>query len=156
MTLAQGDLALLDTELAGLLLSSREPARLAYLGRDGTPRVMPMMFHWTGRDLVMATFGGAHKIASLRANPAAAITIDTFGPPPEVLQIRGLVAVEEVDGVLPEYVAMQERYYGAEQAEETVAQIDRPGLRMARLTLAPAWAGLLDFQTRLPHALTRS
>jgi general stress protein 26 len=154
MDLAQGELALLDTDTARRLLSSREPARLAYNAKDGTPRLMPMMFHWTGRSLVMATFGGAHKIHSLRANPAAAVTIDVPGPPPEILLLRGAVEIEEVDGVLPEYVLMQRHYYGDEQAEKTVAQIDRPGLRMARLTLEPSWVGVLDFQTRLPHALS--
>ena len=34
-----------------------------------------------------------------------------------------------------------------------LSQIDQPSTRMARIALRPAWAGLLDFQTRLPSAL---
>ncbi|MEA3214794.1 MAG: hypothetical protein QOJ19_950 [Acidimicrobiia bacterium] len=30
------------------LMESRIPARLAYIWHDGTPRVVPMWFHWTG------------------------------------------------------------------------------------------------------------
>ena len=47
---AQHDpLALLQTPVAQTLLQSTIPARLAYTGRDGTPRVLPIWFHWTGR-----------------------------------------------------------------------------------------------------------
>jgi hypothetical protein len=47
-TLRQGDLQLLDSDLAQRLLASTELARLAYVTHDGTPRVLPMLFHWTG------------------------------------------------------------------------------------------------------------
>jgi hypothetical protein len=40
MTLGQGDLRLLESEVAQRLLSSRIPARFAYLATDGTPRVL--------------------------------------------------------------------------------------------------------------------
>lgn len=39
--LPQGDLALLGTAEARKLLTSQVPARLAYVARDGTPRVYP-------------------------------------------------------------------------------------------------------------------
>src|ERR1700736_2087212 len=87
--LAQGDPRLLDTDLAQGLLNSTELARLAYTARDGTPRVFPMLFHWSGEEIVFATFAGARKIAALRARSAVAITIDRGGPPPQVLLIRG-------------------------------------------------------------------
>ena len=44
----QGDLALLDDPVAQTLLQSTIPARLAYSWTDGTPRVVPIWFHWTG------------------------------------------------------------------------------------------------------------
>lgn len=153
MTLAQGDTRLLDADLARRLLASTELARLAYVAADGTPRVLPMMFHWTGDELVFATFAGAHKIAALRARPAVAVTIDTPGPPPEVLQLRGRVTVTDVDGLVPEYVLAHHHYFGPEQGARNVAGVDRPGVRMARIALRPTWVGLLDFTTRLPHAL---
>jgi len=55
----QGDLALLDSDVAKELLASKLPARLAYVAKDGTPRVMPTWFHWTGEELVMPTFASA-------------------------------------------------------------------------------------------------
>ncbi|MFD2398553.1 pyridoxamine 5'-phosphate oxidase family protein [Prauserella oleivorans] len=72
---------LLDTDLAQRLLHSTELARLAYIARDGTPRVMPMLFHWTGTEVVLSTFAGAAKIAAIRARPDVALTIDTSGVP---------------------------------------------------------------------------
>lgn len=149
MTLPQGDTRLLETDTAKTLLASTELARLAYTAQDGTPRVLPMLFHWTGDELVFATFGGTHKIASLRANPDVAVTIDRAGPPPEVLLLRGRVDITEVDGVLPEYAATQRRYYG-EQSEAGLAELDKPGLRMARIAFRPSWVGVLDFRTRFP------
>jgi hypothetical protein len=148
--LPQGDVALLTSEIARRLLTSTELARLAYLAPDGTPRVLSMYFHWTGAEFVMSTFAGAHKIAALRANPAVAITIDSAGPPPEVLLLRGEVSVTDVDGVVPEYVLAHRRYGGEEQAAAALAEIDHPGMKMARIALRPAWVGLLDFQTRFP------
>jgi Pyridoxamine 5'-phosphate oxidase len=146
----QGDTRLLDSDVARRLLTSTEPARLAYVAADGTPRVLPMLFHWAGEELVMATFAGAAKIAALRARPDVAITIDTASPPPEVLLLRGRVEVTDVDGVVPEYAQAQHRYYGEEQAAATLAEVDQPGLRMARIALRPSWVGVIDFQTRFP------
>lgn len=150
MTIPQGDTRLLESDTAKALLESAELARLAYTAKDGTPRVLPMLFHWTGDELVLPTFAGTHKLASLRANPAVAVTIDRPGPPPEVLLLRGRVGITEVDGALPEYLAAQTRYYGAEQGKAVAAELDKPGVRMARIGFRPSWVGVLDFRTRFP------
>ena len=67
MTLKQGDLGLLETDIARRLLSSRIPARFAYLATDGTPRVLATWFVWTGAVLAMPTF-----LATLRERREAA------------------------------------------------------------------------------------
>lgn len=152
--LKQGDLRLLETDLARTLLNGRDPARVAYVAADGTPRVYPTYFVWTGEQLVMGTYAGGLKIRALRARPAVAITIDTLGAPPTILQIRGLAEVTDVAGVVPEYLQAQEQFRGAETARAVLAEIDQPGLRMARIAVTPTWAGLIDFQERLPQAMT--
>ena len=73
MALAQGDLGLLESDIAKRLLSSTVPARLAYTATDVTPRVMPICFHWTGDELVMCTFVPSPKIAALRESPAVGV-----------------------------------------------------------------------------------
>jgi hypothetical protein len=160
MLLRQGDLGLLETEIAGRLLCSRSPARFAYIALDGTPRVLATWFHWTGEVLAMPTFvaaphvrHAAGRLRALRVNPVVAVTIDRETFPPEVLTIRGRVAVTEVDGVPPEYASAARRYLGEGAAQDYLAQIDQPGTRMARIDLHPTWVGVLDFQSRLPSAL---
>jgi hypothetical protein len=160
MSLRQGDPRLLASDVAKRLLSSRIPARFAYIALDGTPRVLATWFHWTGEVLAMPTFLAAphvrhppRRLQALRANPAVAVTIDTDDFPPEVLTIRGRAAISEVEGVAPEYALSARRYLGEEAAREYLAQIDQPGTRMAAIDVRPSWVGVLDFQTRLPSTL---
>jgi hypothetical protein len=159
--LPQGDLRLLDTDLARELLAAPIPARLAFVWADGTPRVIPTWFHWTGEEIVMATYVSgpqigirhpAARLAALRARPAVALTIDTEDNPPRGLSIRGTAEVTEVDGLVPEYAAAARRYLGDEAAAGMVAALDQPGTRQARVSVRPAWVGLLDFVSRRPSA----
>ena len=156
----QGDLRLLESELAQRLLASTIPARYAYTALDNTPRIVASWFEWTGEELVLPTFisaphvsHAAYRVRALRANPDVAITIDTETFPPQVLTIRGQAEITEVAGVVPEYARAAHRFIGTEQATGYLAQIDDPSTRMARIAVRPTWVGLLDFETRLPSAL---
>ena len=148
--LAQGDIRLLGTQTAQYLLASKNLARVSYVAADRTPRVFPMLFHWTGEELVFATFAGAKKINSIRRQPAIAVSIDENVMPPLVLLLRGDAIITDFDGILPEYRGMHYRYAGPEQGERNVAEVERPGVRMARISLRPSWVGVLDFTTRFP------
>jgi Pyridoxamine 5'-phosphate oxidase len=156
----QGDLRLLQIDVAQRLLASTVPARLAYVSTTGSPRVIPTWFHWTGEELVMPTFRAAPhvrhpagRLRTLRENPDVAITIDTDDFPPEVLLVRGRAEIVDVDGVDPDYAAAARRYLGAAQAEAYLEQIDRPGTKMARIAVRPEWVAVVDFQDRLPSTL---
>lgn len=158
--LEQGSLELLESDVAKRLLASSMPARYAYTAADGTPRVVPSWFHWTGDEIVMPTFISAphvrhpaYRVRTLRANPDVAITIDTESFPPEAVTIRGRAEITEVDGIVPEYALAAHRYLGEAEATTYLAQIDQPGTRMARIAVRPAWVGVLDFQARMPSAL---
>jgi len=157
--LPQGDLALLETETAQRLLASAIPARMAFVAPDGTPRIVPTWFHWTGEELVMPTYiagpqiGIRHpaaRLAALRARPDVAVSIDTETFPPQSLTLRGKVEITEVDGLAPEYAAAARRYLGQEAAAGMLARLDQPGTMQARIALRPAWVGLIDFVTRMP------
>jgi nitroimidazol reductase NimA-like FMN-containing flavoprotein (pyridoxamine 5'-phosphate oxidase superfamily) len=76
MPVTQGPLALLNAPAAQELLKSTIPARLAYVWPDGTPRVVPIWFHWTGTDFVLASPAKAPKLKALAVNPKVALTID--------------------------------------------------------------------------------
>ncbi|MGW4498996.1 pyridoxamine 5'-phosphate oxidase family protein [Micromonospora sp. NPDC004336] len=148
--LPQGDVRLLDHPVARRLLASPELARVAYVAPDDTPRVLPMLFHFTGDEVVFCTFAGAHKISHLRARPQVAVTIDTTATPPQVLLLRGPVTVTDVDGLAPEYLAAHHRHGGQEQVDAVLAETDGQPVRMARIGLRPTWVGVLDFTTRFP------
>lgn len=154
MPTKQGDLALLQHPVAQALLSSKIPARLAYVASDGTPRVLPIWFHWNGRELILATSPKAHKIKSLAKNPKVAVTIDDNSFPHKVLLVRGLASLQEMSGIVPEYGAAAERYLGKEQGKAWIAQASSVFPSMVRIAITPEWVGVLDFQTRLPGTLT--
>lgn len=156
MLLPQGDIRLLQLPTAQRLLASTALARLAYVAQDGTPRVLPMMFHWNGTELVLPTFAHSRKLVSIRRNPAVAVSIDLAGPPPEVLLLRGTADITTVAGLLPEYELAQRRYYGEEMGAANARQAEQSGAPMARIALRPRWVGVLDFQERFPGALVAS
>ena len=159
-TLPQGDLGLLDTDVARRLLASTLPARVAYNSVDGTPRAVSTWFRWTGAELAMPTFLAAPhvrhppaRLRALQANPDVAITIDTDAFPPEVLLVRGRAEITEVDGVDPDYAAAAHRYLGEAAAREYLEQVTHPDTRMARVAVRPTWVGVVDFRSRLPGVL---
>lgn len=152
--LPQGDVRLLNTRVAQRLLYSRELARLAYVAQDNKPRVVPVMFHWTGKELVICSFNGALKNAAITRRPDIAITIDTARFPPEVLMLRGRAEIKEVEGIPPEFELANVRGGGAEFGAGRVAQVDHPGVSMYRIGLRPSWVGVIDFQTRFSGGRT--
>jgi hypothetical protein len=89
--------------LAQELMQSSIPARLAYVGPDGFPRAIPIGFHWNGAEFVLCTVPHAPKVSALKANPKVALTVDTNTFPPHVLLVRGIAAIDLVDGVPAEY-----------------------------------------------------
>src|SRR5205085_11352208 len=154
LAVKQGDLSLLQHPAAQELLASQIPARLAYVWTDGTPRVVPIWFHWNGKEVVMASPPKAPKLKALAKNPKVAITIDSNTFPHKVLSIRGRVQLQTLNEIAPEYIAASERYFGPEQGQAWVKQLRGMVSSMVRITMMPEWVGLLDFQTRFPSALS--
>jgi hypothetical protein len=148
MTHPPGDLAVLDTPLATTLLTSTTPARLSYVARDGTPRVVPIWFHWNGKQLVFGTSPGSPKLKAIAARPALAVTIDTIVWPYQALMIRGRAEIETVEGIVPEYELSAARYFGPDQGKTWIEQIAPNYPEMVRITLTPDWAWLLDYAER--------
>jgi hypothetical protein len=137
------------------LLHSQVPARLAYIARDGTPRVVSALFHWTGKELVLASWTDDPKVAALQAHSQVAVTIDTDAPPFQVLSIRGTAEVTIVAGVPPESAAAFTRYMGPEQGRAWVERMARMDDRQARIAIRPTWVSVLDFETRFPRGMAR-
>lgn len=108
------------------------------------------------KTVVLPTFAGSHKVASMRRHPAIAATIDKKGPPPEVVQLRGSAEIVDLDGMAPEYTVAQRRYYGDERCGANTEQVAQSGAATTRIVLRPEWVAVLDFQSRFPGALVAS
>jgi hypothetical protein len=145
--------AILQTDpVARQLLRSAIMARLAYVWPDGTPRVLPMWFHWTGEDILMGAPPNSPKMKALPANPAVALSIDGEAFPYPVLLVRGVATTAILDGPFPEYGAMARRYLGDEGGENFIAVLTSKFPRWSRITIRPEAVRILDFQTRYPSA----
>jgi Pyridoxamine 5'-phosphate oxidase len=147
----QGSLELLQDPVAEVLLNSANPARLAYTWTDGSPRVVPIWFHWTGDQFVMESPPKAPKLKALAADPRVALTVDDNAWPYKELLVRGRASVEVLDDVGPEYALAATRYFGPEQGPAWVSTLR--GKPMARIAVTPEWVAILDFETRFPSAL---
>jgi hypothetical protein len=94
-----GDLELLDHPVAQSLLSSKEPAPLAYTWLDRTPRNVPILFHWEGAPIVFGTKPHAPKIVALRAHPEVPISISEHPVPYKLLYMRGVTWIDVLDDI---------------------------------------------------------
>jgi hypothetical protein len=136
------------------LLTGPEPARFAYDGLDGEPRVVPIGFWVEGDQLLIATVPKSPKVAALRKNPKVALTVDTGAFPPKALLLRGTVTdFTLVPGVPEGYLLAGRKVCTDEQypawAEGVKALYDE--MVVLRITLT--WAKLLDFETTIPQAV---
>lgn len=156
MPTKQGGLDLLNDPVAQELLNSTTLARLAYVWRDGTPRVVPIWFTWTGKEIVMGTPITAPKTHVLPTNSKVALTIDGSTWPYKVLLVRGTAAVQVMDGIVPEYAAAAIRYFGKEGGEGWVAQVRQMSKQMARVAVKPTWVAVMDFEKRFPSAIEKA
>ena len=59
----------LSTTGAQELLASTSAAHLAYVGKDGTPRVIMVGVFWTGEEFVVSTATTSPKVKALSARP---------------------------------------------------------------------------------------
>jgi len=156
MSTKQGDVGLLQDPVAQHLLQSKGPAHLAYNWRDGTPRVVPIGFHWNGEELVMATATDAPKTKVLTDGSKVAVSIDSDFAASKILLMRGTVRADTVEGIAPEYTAMIYRTMSEEDAQALLKEAARLYPRMTRIFIHPDWVGIIDFETRLPSAVERA
>jgi nitroimidazol reductase NimA-like FMN-containing flavoprotein (pyridoxamine 5'-phosphate oxidase superfamily) len=146
----------LSTTGAQELLTSTSAAHLAYIGTDGTPRVIPVGFFWTGDQFVISTATTSPKVAALSARPDVALAIDAGNTPGQAraLSIRGRASVEIVDGVVEEYLAAARRTMDAEAAAEFEQNVRAMYDQMARIAITPRWVRYYDFGAgRMPRFL---
>jgi len=156
MATKHGDVALLNDPVAQKLLQSNIPARLAYNWHDGTPRVIPIWFHWNGKEVVVCSPSGAPKLNVLADNAKVALTIDSNEFPYQILYIRGSAQLDTVQGVAQEYAIAAIRYFGEEAGKNWIEQVKGMTESMTRIKITPEWVGVLDMETRFPSAIEKA
>jgi hypothetical protein len=153
-TMSEAELDTLFADpVAQRLLAASLPARLAYTGKDGAPRVVPISWGWEAPHLLMWTTPNAPKVHALRRDSRVAVTIDTNDFPPKVLLIRGTAALEVVDGVPQGYLDAGHKNVDDEHYDEWVAGVRGLYDSMVTVRVTPTWAKILDFETRIPSAV---
>jgi hypothetical protein len=156
-TTSEARTTLLTDPVAEELLQSTIPARLAYTWRDGTPRVIPIWFHWTGAELVLGAPPNSPKIAMLAERPAVSLTIDSNEWPCKALMIRGTATVSTFDEVFPEWLLTAQRYVGEEAGRDFVALVQRTFPAWSRISIRPEVVHILDLGAgRFPSAWSRA
>ncbi|WP_109472067.1 pyridoxamine 5'-phosphate oxidase family protein [Ornithinimicrobium cavernae] len=136
------------------LLHSGGAAHLAYTGTDGTPRVVPVGFYWTGQEIVVATAATAPKVVALTARPQVALSFTSEPGRARALSVRGTARLTIVDGVVEEYLLAARQSMDAEAAQQFEENVRRTYDRMARIAVTPEWARFYDFGAgRLPGFL---
>lgn len=148
----------IEAELAAAhdLIESTSAAHLAYVGTDGTPRVVPVGVFWTGKHFVVSTATTAPKVAALSQRPEVALSIEQGDAPSgaRALSVRGVVDLEIVDGVVDEYLAASRKSMAADEAAEFERSVRATYDQMVRIAITPLWARYYDFAVgRMPRFL---
>jgi len=136
------------------LLTEAALARLAYVAANGYPIVVPVGFLWKDDAVIVCTATTAPKVKAIRRSPGVALEIEGGQGAEQLLLIKGDAAIDIVDGVPDEYLAMSRRTMTADEAEQFESQVRSVYRQMARITITPAWVRFYDFPAgRLPPFL---
>ena len=139
-----------DDPVVADLLAGPNLARIAYVGLDGRPRVVPIWFQCIDGEIRMITGPKAGKAKALVANPAVALTIDSSTPPYKVLLVQGDAVLEHIEGMAPEYPDIVRRYLGP-ATEAYIGQLHVK--RQVRIRVLPTSTRVFDFVRRYPQSL---
>lgn len=158
MSPKQGSVDLLQDPVAQELLTGQYPAHLSYVWKDGTPRVIPIGFHWNGKELVVAGTDAAPRNQVIDGQKVT-LVIDTYTFPFKVLTIRGTARLERVAQPPPEYAMACESLMGKEVAAAWFGMLGPllPKIKyFAKICITPEWVRITDFQTRFPSPVEKA
>lgn len=104
--------------------------------------MVPIWFHWTGEELVVATFSGSQKLRELSDGDTIAVTIDTDSFPYRSLKLRGAITLEPNEGLADAYRMAAVRYLGPDTALRWCATLE--GASQVAIRIRPVWASASD------------
>ena len=127
MTIAQRDAFLMAPRIG----------TLSMLTASGAPIAIPIWYDWDGERVRMFTSGGSAKVARIRRDPRACLTVaEPAGVPEAWVSIEGQAWIEEGTGfALARRLAP--RYYPPEQAERTLVSWGRVAAEWVTIIIEP-------------------
>lgn len=142
-----------DDPVAQELLASPTLMRLAYVGANGQPHVVPIWYQYADGEFVVVTGPKADKVRHISERPRVSLTIDTDSRPYKVLLVDGVATVEHTEGMAAEYPAIVRKHLG-DAAEGYLARMEGRVKRQVRIRIKPTAVQILDFMQRTPKSLS--
>lgn len=142
-----------EDPVARELLASPTLMRLAYVGTNGQPHVVPIWYRYADGEFVVVTGPKADKVRHISQRPRVSLTIDTDSRPYKVLLVDGEATVEHVDGMAPEYPEIVRKHLG-DGAQAYLARMEGRVKRQVRIRIKPTAVQILDFVQRAPKSLS--
>ena len=123
-------------EYRQFMTAGHRTGKLATVGRDGRPHVVPIWFVLEGDDLVFTVFETTVKYHNLRRDPRAALCVDDDAPPFSFVMVQGTVTISDppTDEKRVWTTRLARRYMGDELAESYGKRNAVPGELLVRLT----------------------
>ncbi len=134
------------------LLAGSTLMRLAYVGANLQPHVVPIWYGFENGEFVVVTGPKADKVRHIAERPRVSFTIDSDRPPYRVLLIDGLASLEPVEGMAPEYPGIVRRFLGP-GADAYLGRMEGRVKRQVRIRIRPTSVRILDFIKRTPKSL---
>jgi hypothetical protein len=106
--------------------------------------------------MVLGTPMEAPKLKALRDGQSVALCIDPDSMPYQVLEVRGTIRLDVVEGIGPEYGLMTLRTMGQEAGRAWLTSMAPMVPRMARVFVRPTWVAVIDFESRFLSAIERA
>ena len=134
------------------LLASSTLMRLAYVGANLQPHVVPIWYGYSDGEFVVVTGPKADKVRHIAERPRVSFTIDSDRPPYRVLLVDGLASLEPVEGMAPEYSDIVRKFLGP-GADGYLGRMEGRVKRQVRIRIRPTSVRVLDFIKRTPKSL---
>ena len=147
-----GTTEFVDDPVVQELLASSTLMRLAYVGANLQPHVVPIWYGFSDGEFIVVTGPKADKVRHITERPRVSFTIDSDRPPYKVLLVDGLATVEPVEGMAPEYPEIVRKFLGP-GAEGYLARMEGRVKRQMRIRIRPTSVRILDFIKRSPKSL---
>lgn len=122
-------------EALEFLSEGTRTGKIATVGDDGRPHVVPVWFIIEDEDIVFTTWHESVKLRNLATNSRAALVADLEEPPYAYVMVEGTVEISDDLEDLKDYATrIGARYMGADRAEEFGARNGVPGEVIVRLS----------------------